>query len=238
MKKEDFINQTLISKSGERLKIVSAEGDNLEDLIIQTDNKKMYKLLTAYQSGFLRFEDNSINQLLQKHLQEKEEKKQRILKQEEKFLASLAEQSRLEEERLRDAIDSFRGEYAFLSNFYDCSISYNGHVYRNNEAAFQAQKDLSRSAEFTLLNPTMAKRLGRKVSLRSDWERVKLGIMEEIVRCKFTQHPELKVKLLATGERLLIEGNTWNDTFWGVCKGKGKNNLGKILMKIRKELQG
>ena len=49
--------------------------------------------------------------------------------------------------------------------------------------------------------------------------------------------PELREKLLATGNEELIEGNWWGDTYWGVCKGKGENNLGKSLMKIRTELQ-
>ncbi len=54
---------------------------------------------------------------------------------------------------------------------------------------------------------------------------------------KFTRHFDLREKLLATGDRKLVEGNTWGDTFWGVCRGNGKNHLGKILMKIRAELQ-
>ena len=63
-------------------------------------------------------------------------------------------------------------------------------------------------------------------------------MMEEILRAKFTQNLDLKEKLLATSDRLLVEGNTWNDRFWGVCKGKGANHLGKLLMKIRAELSG
>lgn len=99
-------------------------------------------------------------------------------------------------------------------------------------AYFQAQKDVSIAHEFAALtNPVMAKWNGRKVHLRPDWEEVKLGIMEEIVKAKFTQHPELKEKLLNTGDRLLVEGGT--DNFWG---NKG-NSLGKILMKVRMELR-
>lgn len=67
---------------------------------------------------------------------------------------------------------------------------------------------------------------------------MKDGIMEEIVRAKFTQNQELKAQLLSTGDAILIEGNTWNDRYWGVDvrSGVGKNHLGKILMKIRLEL--
>ena len=222
---------------GERLTIVSVRGDEPNDLIIQLDNGKIYKLLMAYQNGFLRFENEDTNQLLQTYLRKQEEERQRIELLEEENQKRALLQRQLEEEKLNDAIDSFRGEYAFLSNFHDCSITYNGLTFQNNEAAFQAQKDLSRSREFVALNPSLAKRWGRKVKLRPDWEQVKDGIMEEIVRAKFSQHPDLQRKLLATGDRLLIEGNTWNNTYWGVFKGKGQNHLGRILMKIRKELQ-
>lgn len=82
-------------------------------------------------------------------------------------------------------------------------------------------------------NPVQAKRLGRKVKLRDDWEEVKLDIMTEVVSQKFLQHPHLIEMLLQTGDEELVEGNKWGDRFWGVCKGKSENHLGKILMKIR-----
>ena len=136
------------------------------------------------------------------------------------------------------AIDLFRGEYAFLSNMYECSVTYGGLTFRSSESAFQAQKDPARAAEFATVPGKSAKWLGKRVVLRSDWEEVKLALMEEILRAKFTQNLDLKEKLLATGDRLLVEGSTWNDRFWGVCKGKGANHLGKLLMKIRAELSG
>lgn len=131
------------------------------------------------------------------------------------------------------AIDEFRGKYFFLSNFYNVKVMYNGLSYLNNEAAFQAQKDPTRVKEFLNLNPSEAKRLGRRVKLRADWEKVKDDIMTEIVRNKFTQNKNLMQKLLDTEDEELIEGNTWNDRYWGVCDGKGKNILGKILMGLR-----
>lgn len=133
-------------------------------------------------------------------------------------------------------IDKFEGEYFFLSNFYECPINYHGLTYRNSEAAFHAQKNVSRAREFCDLSPSEAKRLGRRVELREDWEEVKLRIMYSIVKTKFTQHRNLKKKLLSTGNQELVEGNWWNDCYWGVCKGIGQNNLGKILMKVRDEL--
>jgi hypothetical protein len=131
---------------------------------------------------------------------------------------------------------SFRDEYFFLSNFYPVEIKLDGIVYPNAETAFQAQKtlDVEERRKFSMLkNPVQAKRLGRKVKLRDDWEEVKLDIMTEVVSQKFLQHPHLIEMLLQTGDEELIEGNKWGDRFWGVCKGKGKNHLGKILMKIR-----
>ena len=133
-------------------------------------------------------------------------------------------------------ISSFRDEYFFLSNFYPVEIKLDGIVYPNAETAFQAQKtlDVEERRKFSMLkNPVQAKRLGRKVKLRDDWEEVKLDIMTEIVSQKFLQHPHLIEMLLQTGDEELVEGNKWGDRFWGVCKGKGKNHLGKILMKIR-----
>lgn len=133
-------------------------------------------------------------------------------------------------------ISSFRDEYFFLSNFYPVEIKLDGIVYPNAETAFQAQKtlDVEERRKFSMLkNPVQAKRLGRKVKLRDDWEEVKLDIMTEIVSQKFLQHPHLIEMLLQTGDEELIEGNKWGDRFWGVCKGVGENHLGKILMKIR-----
>ena len=137
-------------------------------------------------------------------------------------------------------IISFREEYSYLSNFYHASITYNGLTYLNNEAAFQAQKSIDRSEQetFTMLSPSDAKKKGRHVRLRSDWENIKDEIMEDIVRAKFTQHTDLQELLLETGTARLVEGNTWNDRYWGVDihSGIGKNRLGEILMKVRSEL--
>lgn len=138
-------------------------------------------------------------------------------------------------------IDHFRGEYAFLSNFWEAPVTYKGLTYGSNEAAFQAQKCMTEEEkmEFIQLRPSASKKLGRRVKLRPDWEEVKVGLMEEIVWAKFTQNEELKALLLATGEAYLEEGNTWYDTCWGVDAktGEGQNHLGKILMKIRDELR-
>lgn len=135
-------------------------------------------------------------------------------------------------------IHRFRGEYFYLCNFYEIPVLYDGILYGNNEAAFQAQKtlDLEVRKEFAKLSPSDAKRKGRAISLRADWEDVKEQAMYEICRAKFEQHPELMQKLLMTGNRPLEEGNTWGDQVWGTVNGVGENKLGKILMRIREEL--
>lgn len=133
-------------------------------------------------------------------------------------------------------IDKFEGDYYFLSNFYPIPMIYQGVEFANSEAAFHAQKCVERREEFTHLTPSDAKKLGRQVQLREDWEHVKDQIMLEIVRNKFIQHPSLEEALINTGDAELIEGNWWHDTYWGVCNGVGQNKLGKILMRVRAEL--
>lgn len=138
-----------------------------------------------------------------------------------------------------DKINSFKGEYHFLSNFYEAPIEYDGICYKNSEAAFQAQKCLNpedRNA-FANMNPSAAKKAGRKVQLRKDWEQVKVSIMSEIVKAKFEQNSELADKLLATGDAYLEEGNNWGDRTWGTVNGKGANLLGNILMNVRNEIK-
>ena len=135
-------------------------------------------------------------------------------------------------------INSFRDEYFFLSNFYEADVEYKGLVYKNNEAAFQAQKVLDDEVKcsFCDLNPSMAKRKGRRVALLSDWNDLKFDIMYEICLAKFSQHEDLKQKLLDTKDKHLEEGNNWGDRIWGTVNGKGQTHLGKILMRVREEL--
>ena len=135
-------------------------------------------------------------------------------------------------------INSFEKEYSFLSNFYDSPIVEDGITYPTNEHYFQAMKtlDLKKRKEIAACDtPGKAKQMGRKVFLRPDWEDVKIDVMETGLRKKFS-NPDLAKKLVATGNEELVEGNWWNDTFWGVCEGVGENHLGKLLMKIRAEL--
>lgn len=143
---------------------------------------------------------------------------------------------------LRNAISSFTGNYAFLSNFYPAPVTYMGQTYANSEAAFQAQKTCCAKEQqqfsiFRLHNPAEAKKRGRKLNLRPDWNKIKIPLMYEICICKFMQNPELRDALIATGNRLLIEDNTWGDYFWGTVNGQGENQLGLILMDVREKLK-
>ena len=139
---------------------------------------------------------------------------------------------------MSDAITSFNGDNFFLSNFYVTPVFYQGIRFESSEAAFQAAKCPERMQEFCGLNPSEAKRLGRSVTLRPDWEEVKLDVMYQVCMAKFTQNPRLAEKLIATGDAELVDGNTWGDRIWGVCDGVGENNLGKILMQVRDRLRG
>ena len=140
-------------------------------------------------------------------------------------------------------IKNFEGEYAFLSNFYFSPMIIDNVVYTTNEHFFQAMKSFNpkeRQAITLAPTPGKAKRLGRKVSLRKDWEDIKEEVMLIGLRHKFS-NPDLRRKLLATGNEELIEGTTWHDNYWGICNceacgGQGKNRLGKLLMQVRKEL--
>jgi hypothetical protein len=136
-------------------------------------------------------------------------------------------------------INSFRGQYGFLSNFWGCLVLYEGLEYPSSEAAFQSAKTLNMETrkEFCRLDPKESKRIGSSILLRDDWNEVKDKVMYDIVKDKLFRNLDIRQRLFETGEEELVEGNNWNDTYWGVCNGVGQNKLGKILMKVRKELR-
>ena len=112
--------------------------------------------------------------------------------------------------------------------------------YVSVEHAYQAAKSLDPEVRKLFIQDIKAgdaKKLGQQIELRPDWEQVKYNIMLDLVRQKFNTDEDLKAQLLATGEAYLEETNHWGDVVWGVCKGVGKNWLGKILMTVRRELQ-
>ena len=141
-------------------------------------------------------------------------------------------------------IESFRDDYFFLSNFAPVRehVYFDGVGYPSVEHAYQAAKTLNREQREEIRKAPRAgdaKKMGGpegfngfKITCRPDWELVRLGIMEGLIEQKFGV-PAFRKKLLATGDAYLIEGNWWKDFYWGVCNGKGENNLGKLLMWAR-----
>jgi ribA/ribD-fused uncharacterized protein len=135
-------------------------------------------------------------------------------------------------------IDRFNDSNRFLSNFYPSTIFYEGLRYPSVEHAYQSLKSSipeEREKIRNAISAGQAKKIGKTVTLREDWEQIKVPLMKDLLRLKF-DNPFLRYKLLATGNSILIEGNTWNDVFWGVCRGNGLNMLGKLLMEVREEL--
>ena len=141
-------------------------------------------------------------------------------------------------------IDSFRGTYFFLSNMYECPVVYNGMTWRSSEHAYQAMKATNKIDMFKIKSartPKMSKTVARQCDLRPDWESIKVDIMREVVKAKFS-NAELAEQLLSTGDYELIEGNDWFDREWGCVKDEdgdwtGKNWLGVILMEVRRKLR-
>jgi ribA/ribD-fused uncharacterized protein len=136
-----------------------------------------------------------------------------------------------------DSIKEFSGVYRFLSNFHEAPVTVFGLTFPSTEAAYQSQKEPARAKEFTILTAGLSKKLGRKITLRSDWDEVKDDIMWEVLQAKFDQHEDLRKDLLLTGDAHLEEGNTWGDRYWGTMDGTGKNMLGKLLMHLRQIYQ-
>jgi len=141
------------------------------------------------------------------------------------------------EQSQKTVIDSFRGDFGFLSNFYEASIWIGGDRYPSIEHAYQAAKSddaVTKKMIREAARPGIAKKLGQACPLPPDWDTKKVTVMRELVREKF-KNPLLRSLLLATADAELVEGNNWGDKFWGVCRGSGHNWLGKILMEVREE---
>ena len=139
-----------------------------------------------------------------------------------------------------EVIDSFTGDYAFLSNFATSTIVWEGPDYPTVEHAYQASKTLDPQVRQRIReakSPGDARRLGRTASLRPDWERKRFHVMRQLLAQKFNTLRDLQELLLATGDAWLVEANTWGDTYWGVSDGKGANHLGLLLMELRLELR-
>ena len=135
-------------------------------------------------------------------------------------------------------VESFRGEYRYLSNFQAVKIIFEGIEYPSIEHAYMSAKSDSMEWKSKCADKNITagkiKRLSHTISLKADWDDIKLDVMTEVIDQKFNQEP-FNTLLLDTGDKYIQEGNRHNDTFWGFCleTNKGENNLGKLIMEKR-----
>jgi len=145
-----------------------------------------------------------------------------------------------------DAIMGFHGLHRFLSNFYRLNTSiedtFKDEViyYPTVEHAYQAMKSLDLEVRKKIAGckrPRDAKRMGRKIRIRKDWEEIKLNVMLDLLREKFSDHGFAEL-LLRTNNKYLFEVNDHGDRYWGVdIFLEGENHLGQLLMQVRDELR-
>ena len=144
-------------------------------------------------------------------------------------------------------VDSFKDDYEKFSNFYPVIIHFDCLNYPSVEHAFVASKSKDgffrrQISELPADKAGKAKRMGKKCKIRQDWDMVKLANMKRFLLQKFV-YDEFRTLLLSTGDMPIIEGNYWHDNYWGDCYCpkckdiKGKNNLGKLLMKVRRTVR-
>lgn len=135
------------------------------------------------------------------------------------------------------AITDFAGPHFWLSNFFPSPVEMDGALYVTVENAFQAAKtvDPVLRQDFETCSPDESKMRGMAVALRPDWEAVKLDIMLDLLRRKFAI-PALGRRLAATGTAEIVNRNVFGDAFWGVTRSGGRNELGRLLMRVRAEV--
>lgn len=155
--------------------------------------------------------------------------------------------------KIVNGLDGFQGDYEVFSNFHRLSTpiiidlpfnSDNSKPYKfyDVECAFQASKtyDIDAIKQMVIFSKNnqqgKAKRFGRKVQLRTDWESIKIDVMRELLRTKLSVSNLFMLTLIKSYPKIIAETNYWGDTFWGVCNFVGKNNLGILLMELRSEL--
>ena len=136
-----------------------------------------------------------------------------------------------------ESVNSFTKDYQFLSNSYNSPVEIGGIVYTNAESAFWAQrvKDSRARNKFARLSGNKARAKAIQAEPVEDWDTNINQYMEQVLRSKF-KDPKMKNLLLKTKGMKLINTNTYRDDYWGVYMGKGKNILGRLLMKIRDEV--
>lgn len=141
----------------------------------------------------------------------------------------------------------YEQDFYVLSNFSAFAVHWKGSRFDTSEAAYHWEKFATRTpaaaaVQWDILTSNSAHEAFKiaekhRSERRPDWDFVKVGIMRDILRAKAAQHEYVRRKLLATGDRELIE-NSWRDDFWGWGADEGgQNMLGKLWMEIRSELR-
>lgn len=207
--------------------------------------------MAAFAAMFGAVTGVSMERAIEAHLDGPEAERELLIEISENARPNDTFENAVNEIRVHDAIDQmtkkdvdeisyFVGEYRWLSNFHRTWIQYEGGVYPSTEHAFQAAKSVDPVTRLWFEQPEVscgaAKRRGREIKMRSDWESIKRDVMLAVLRVKFL-HPELRAKLLATHPMRLVEGNSHGDHYWGVCGGNGENHLGILLMQVRDEIR-
>ena len=140
----------------------------------------------------------------------------------------------------------YEQDFYVLSNFSAFNLKWEGHVFPTSEHAYHWEKfegsDAPYSIRYGIRHAASAHEAFKlaekhKEHRRSNWDDVKVGTMRGILRAKAEQHEYVRRKLLATGDRLLVE-DSWRDDFWGWGANRdGKNMLGKLWMEVRAEIR-
>ncbi len=134
----------------------------------------------------------------------------------------------------------YENEFYVFSNFSAFMIEWKGKLYMTSEHVYHSEKFEDEILKEQIRNTRSAHDAFKlahrnKDKQRKDWNKIRLGIMKEVLRVKTEQHPYVKKKLLDSGNKELIE-DSWRDSYWGWGPNKdGENHLGKIWMEIREE---
>ena len=147
-------------------------------------------------------------------------------------------------EKMDEVIGFYPREFYCFDNFSSFKVKYDGYLYSSVEEAYQALgfKESAPNIYQEIINCYSAHEAQKiayanKDKRRKDWDEIKVGIMEELLRCKIEQNPYVKKKLLETKDYTIVEDSP-KDSFWGWGEDRnGNNQLGKLWMKIRDEIK-
>ncbi len=145
--------------------------------------------------------------------------------------------------RSTDSVFFYERKHYELSNFSSHAVEIDGAIYLTSEHAYQCMKfddQVVRNMIIEAKSAFLSKRVSREYNhlAREDWNSIKVGVMESILRSKLAQHEDVRDSLMRTGNKIVYE-NSPTDLFWGCgADMSGENHLGKLWMKIRDETFG